>query len=243
MSTALNITDAKRLDHRIRLMVSSIGDSMNKLYELVERAKAGDIHTALGFPSWTAYVADACKIHVRLDREQRREMVGWLSDEGMSQRAIAETVGVSQMTVNGDLRAAVGEQNCSPEPAVNPLAEVVDAVVEKAHQQGDTSSANIATIVSDTFCRVRAGEPKVTGIDGKQYGKQQAPRQRPRRPITDEFRHEILKWHPRVDRIAKLGADDRIARNIDGLVGSRNDLIRFRATLDEVIRQLGGESR
>jgi len=50
--------DAQRLDKRIRLLVQSIADNAAKLYELVEQAKHGEIHKALGFPSWTAYVSD-----------------------------------------------------------------------------------------------------------------------------------------------------------------------------------------
>ncbi|POY04852.1 hypothetical protein C3469_04360 [Mycobacterium kansasii] len=112
MSEAIASTDAKRLDQRIRLLAGSIGDSLAKLHQLVDEAKQGEIHKALGFSSWTAYLADALTIHVQLGREQRRELVGYLSGEGMSQRAIADVVGVDQKTVSNDLRS--GEENSSP---------------------------------------------------------------------------------------------------------------------------------
>jgi hypothetical protein len=109
-----NGTAARRLDQRIRLLVGSIGDNLAKLHALVQEAKQGEIHEELGFPSWTAYLADALTIQVQLGREQRRELVGYLSGEGMSQRAISSVVGVDQKTISNDLRA--GEENSSPQP-------------------------------------------------------------------------------------------------------------------------------
>jgi hypothetical protein len=59
--------DAERLDKRIRLLVQTIADNRTKLYELVGRAKHGEIHKALGYLSWTADVADIFTVQVRLD--------------------------------------------------------------------------------------------------------------------------------------------------------------------------------
>ena len=42
---------------------------------------------------------------LRLARDERRELVGRLADEGMSTRAIAPIVGVGQSTVSDDLAA------------------------------------------------------------------------------------------------------------------------------------------
>lgn len=186
--------DAERLDKRIRLIVDNLNNNLVKLYELVELAKIGEIHAALGFPSWTAYIADVFHGEVRLDREHRRELVAYLSGEGMSQRAIAGVVGVARNTAKSDLRAQVDQFD---PPAPRP----------------------------------------VTGLDGKCY-----PPSRPRRgPIIDEFRGVSLKLYPLETKIRKLIADDRIARNRDALRGHRNDLIRFRDTLNDVIDQLGGD--
>ncbi|MCU1695737.1 MAG: hypothetical protein JWR34_1800 [Mycobacterium sp.] len=109
---SLDKPDAERLDERIRLLVGSINDNLTDLYDLVEQAKQGHLHTALGYPSWTAYVADVFTMGVRLDREQRRELSVFLSGEGMSQRKIGAVVGVDQKTVCNDLHA--GEENSSP---------------------------------------------------------------------------------------------------------------------------------
>ncbi len=102
----LNRDDAERLDKRMRLLVGTITDNMAKLYELVERAKRGNVHATLGFPSWTAYIADVFTVQVRLEPGQRRELVGYLSGEGMSDRVIADVIGVSDTTVLRDRHAS-----------------------------------------------------------------------------------------------------------------------------------------
>lgn len=94
---------AERLDKRVRLLVGNIHDSIAKLYNLLQEARCGDVHAALGFSSWTAYVADVFTVQVRLEPAQRRELVGYLSGEGMGQHAIAAALDVGVGTINRDL--------------------------------------------------------------------------------------------------------------------------------------------
>lgn len=54
----LDFDAAKRLDTKIRLMAGQLVSDWDKLRTLVEQARAGQIHAVLGYPSWTAYVAD-----------------------------------------------------------------------------------------------------------------------------------------------------------------------------------------
>lgn len=204
-------TDASRLDKRIRLLVGTINDNFAKLVDLVGEARRDEIHKCLGYPSWTAYVADVFTVTTRLDQPHRRELVGYLSGEGMSQRAIADAVGVSKNTVTSDLR-----------------------------EVSQSGTPQYKYIHDDFGAPEWTPAPVTTGLDDKTY--QRKPPTPPRRgPITDEFRNEILKWHPRVERIRKLVADDRIVRNRDNLTGYCNDLIRFRNTLNDAIEQLGGD--
>lgn len=53
---------------------------------------------------------------MRLARDERRDMVRMLADEGMSTRAIAPIVGASQKTVDRDIRDSPTESNDSDEP-------------------------------------------------------------------------------------------------------------------------------
>lgn len=181
----IGIDDARRLDKRIRLLVGTINENIAELHALVEEAKGGHAHVALGYPSWTAYLADVFTVHVRLDRDQRRELVGYLSGEGMSQRVIADVVGASQDTVRRDL---TGERNRSPGPQASAatgggnssreaepeipyqeMADVGDAefeqVLAEARAEGDLSRENVSRL-----CRDRSTQQKTTvGRDGKTY--------------------------------------------------------------------------
>lgn len=250
----ISVGDAKRLDQRIRLVVSTINDNLVKLYSLVEQARRGEIHRVLGYPAWTAYVADALKIDVRLDRHQRRELVGWLSGEGMSQRVIAEVVGVSKNTVTADL-----SQIRTPEPARDrdienlvasgyfadeqdatealAMADVpdnqFDQVLTEAREQGDLSRGNVARL-----CDERA-QPKITGRDGKQYPAKPPPpqdRSKPQRhPITDECRSLAGEIRRITNRINKLLDDDRFDRNA---VALRRELTPYDERLATAANQL-----
>jgi hypothetical protein len=250
--------DAQRLDKRIRLLVGTINDNLAKLYELVEQAKAGEIHKALGYPSWTAYVADVFTVQVRLDRGQRRELVGYLSGEGMSQRAIADVIGVDQKTVSNDLRLP-GEENSSPEPEpidasdffdddqeaadCSAMADVSDhefeSVLRDARAQGDLSRENVVRL-----SRELTDDKAVTGRDGKTYRptpKNDAAKQKPRRwPITDQFRRASYDIGKAGDRIERLSADDRFGKNREALRANLGDLIRARNALTLVIALLEG---
>src|SRR6478609_7371263 len=90
---------AERIDRRIRLLVGTINDNLDKLHGLVDEAKMGRAWEALGYKSWTAYLIDVFPSNIKLDKPQRQELVGYLSGEGMSNRAIADAIGVSRETV------------------------------------------------------------------------------------------------------------------------------------------------
>src|SRR5258706_188459 len=76
-------------------------------------AKNGQIHLALGHHSWTAYLADVVQIGSQ-DRDERRKIIALLSGEGMSQRAIASVVGVSQKTVDRDIGEVSHDDSVEP---------------------------------------------------------------------------------------------------------------------------------
>lgn len=104
----LNPDEARKLNGRIRQTADTAGKQLAELAALVAQAKAGNIHHALGFPSWSAYSADALKPLTRsLDRNQTRELVAELWDQGMSVRGISEATGVPRSTV-GDQVSGTG---------------------------------------------------------------------------------------------------------------------------------------
>lgn len=104
-------------------------------------------------------------------------MVRALSAEGMSARAIAPILGVSDMQVGRDIKA--GATNVAPAPRPR-YAEPTEA-------QMDAYAAS--------YVNTETGEltdtPSITGMDGKQYARPdpaEAPKPK-RRPITDQGRH------------------------------------------------------
>lgn len=231
----LDRADAERLDRRIRLMVNSITDSLDKLHSLVEQAKSGAIHQTLDYPSWTAYISDVFTISIRLDRPHRRELVEYLSGQGMSQRAIADVVGVDQKTVSNDLR--VGEENSSPDVAdyfadaeeradAMAMADLSDAefeaVLAEARQDGDLSRGNVA----DKSCRRRQTTP-TTGLDGKTY------RRKPR-PVVDEH---ALRAAARQEELNAWG------RACDGLIAALSWANDFKPPADTDIWPTVGQFR
>lgn len=94
---------AEKLDGRIRRLAKQAGDQLVQVGKLLDEARLGRIHEALGFSSWTAYVSDTLGGQLQLSGEARVAMVALMAGEGMSLRAIAAATGVSKSTVDRDL--------------------------------------------------------------------------------------------------------------------------------------------
>ena len=97
---------ARELDTAIRAVARQMHLAWEALVALVEAAKAQNIHEALGFPSWTAYIADALDGQWRVERDKRGEVVKFLAEQGMSQRAIVKVNGIGKGTVYRELAGA-----------------------------------------------------------------------------------------------------------------------------------------
>jgi hypothetical protein len=100
--------DAQQLDTAIRQLAKQAHIVIEALTILVEQAKASNIHEQLGFPSWTAYLADALDGQWKLERDKRGEVVRFLGSQGMSQRAIAAAIGAGKTTVLRELAGSGG---------------------------------------------------------------------------------------------------------------------------------------
>lgn len=114
---ALNEDAAQDLDGRIRTMAAQVHDDIETLEQLVIEARAGQIHRALGFASWPAYLADALRDTVHVDRAGRRELVGFLAGQNLANRAIAAIADVDEGTVRNDLKALRKNSAVDPAPA------------------------------------------------------------------------------------------------------------------------------
>ncbi len=203
---------ARRLDGRIRRMAGSVRDQLETLYKLISEAKVGATHSALGFASWTAYVADvfaAAPLH--LEREQRRELVGYLDSEGMSTRAISRTVGAARNTVRDDLRQ-VGQFD---PPAEDDYADLItgsdddfEAALAESRAEGDLSRENVAS---------KLPAPRVAGLDGKVYPPKPPNTPKRRRPLPDAFHDAVFQLEKVTEKVERLLSDDRFERHAEEL--------------------------
>ncbi|MGV7645792.1 helix-turn-helix domain-containing protein [Mycobacterium kansasii] len=95
---------AEKLDQRIQRMADTAARNLDTLAGLLSEAQAGHIHEALGFSSWTEYVADRLKpITKALGREELRALTVQLYDAGMSVRDTADATGQSKSTVQREV--------------------------------------------------------------------------------------------------------------------------------------------
>lgn len=232
--------EAQRLTNRITLIAGTVREGMEKLYSLVDEAKRGNAHVALGYPSWTAYLADTLgKTPLRLEREERREVVRYLAGEGMSARAIAPIVGVSKSQAAEDVR---GVQNWTPAPALTASQGVgsTDALAGGAHT-ASTPAVDLAYVDKSTGEVHDAPVQKVTGMDGKTYTRPE-PRQPSapkRRPLTDQFFDAFYDLTKVTERIDRLTEDDRFPQNAEKVAAKhRSDLLRAKDLLEQVINRL-----
>lgn len=97
----IELDEAKRRVDRVKSGVERIWDDLVVLYR--ERA-----WFVLGYESWDALCdAEFGGTRIALPRQQRQEVVCDLRDSGMSTRAIASAIGISNATVSRDLDSTV----------------------------------------------------------------------------------------------------------------------------------------
>lgn len=173
--------EARRLDQRIRLMAADIGEKFGKLRDLVEQARAGHIHVALGYKSWPAYVADAVagSVQQKLAAADRAAVVELLADVGMSARGIAQATGVGKSTVARDLSQV--SQSGTPGPAPVPSKKIAQRRDWWAGEMSKKRAEQVDTAPSLA---------PVIGLDGKRYPRPapKPPAPRRRSPLPDAFR-------------------------------------------------------
>jgi hypothetical protein len=97
---------ARELDSQIRQLAHHAHIVIEALCALVEEAKANNIHEHLGFPSWTAYIADALDGQWKVERDKRGQVIRFLAEQGMSRRAISKVTGTGKGTVYRELSGA-----------------------------------------------------------------------------------------------------------------------------------------
>lgn len=196
----MTTTEAEWVTNRIRNAVSSIRVGFDELESAVIAAKNGSAHVALGYPSWTAYLSDTLgREPLRLDATERRELVAYLSGEGMSTRAIAPIVGVAHKTVARDLAPVSDDTPVVVDRETGEITQTTGAAPTRAGSE-DTAPVPVAveegaglTPASDAGV-TPAVSSTVTGLDGKTYTRPAAPRlPRPRADIPRDVTRALVQ--------------------------------------------------
>lgn len=225
--------DAERLTEQIRHTATTFMEARDKLSRLVREAQEGQAHLALGYRSWTEYVAAVCSDTplMRLSRDERRVIVSDLAEQGMSTRAIAPVVGANFATVSRDL-ATPPVADATPASPASPAEPTFDPTPSWDVVNTDTGE------VTEPAPQPRA----ITGMDGKTYTRpepKEEPYKPPRRPLTDQFRDATVDLRRITERLEKLTADDRFPRNREQVaLIHQSDLSRASNALAKVIDAL-----
>jgi len=102
--------EARRITERIRSALDRVANGWADLAERVAEAYERRADLALGYGSWSEYAEAELRPSSAIAAEVRRELVGLLTAQGMSTRAIAPAVGVSPRQAAYD-RTASGVQS------------------------------------------------------------------------------------------------------------------------------------
>lgn len=126
----LTAEQARQLTDEIKVDAEVLWDKLARAY--TERA-----WDALGYATWdTYYTAEFESLRLRLPREERQEVVRSLREGGYSIRAIAASVGISDQTVQKDIKTGRSE---SLHPTSEP-DEPVDVEVVPTQTDDDGSA-------------------------------------------------------------------------------------------------------
>lgn len=182
----LDQAEARRLTERIRVALDRVSSSWADLAERVAEAYTRRADLALGYDSWDAYAASELKPSEGIAAAVRGQLVGLLTEHGMSNRAIGSAVGVDERTVRRDQVRHIA----APAERINPVTgEIVPAPawhpVDVTGWTNDEIEADLEACEAETahWEETTVPAPKVTGLDGKTYARAQ-PKETKETPMT-----------------------------------------------------------
>lgn len=239
-------TSAQSTVEEARARAERIRSGMENLHAL--RTDIADAYLAmdwnsLGYDTWDAYVeAEFIGPHLRLPRDERRELVGSLSKAGMSTRAIAAATGMGKSQIAEDI-SGVRKRTPDHDTQSNRTASShasVKGIDGKTYTKPPVSDL----ISNDQLAELNGNSPSKTAtsddpIDAEVVEDKSMPAPNPypqreskprRKAIADTARSVALDGTSWTRKVRKLLNDDRFTRNRDG-VGNA-----MRAEVDEVHR-------
>lgn len=205
---ARDIHWARKITERLRLQATNYQEAREKVLATLAEARDGGAAELLGYASWTAYMAEVFgDAPLRLERDARQELVAELSAQGMSTRAIAPIVGVSNYTVSKDLETSGGVSNLTP---------VADRSVRgESSDSPEPATQTMMRVNPDTGEVEDVPARHITGMDGKEYAVplKPEPRKAQRRALTEVARDAGWDVRKAVERLERIREDDRYSRN------------------------------
>ncbi len=177
--------EAERMTQEIKLTASGIRNNLFKLRNQIDVAKKSNVWAMLGFSSWTAWLSDTLSDEpMRVSREERLELVGYLAGEGLSARAIAPIVGIGKSQAAKD------------------IAEVSTSGHDNPGLPGMVDAEPVAPEAAEPPA------PVVHGLDGKTYTKPNL-RAVTLTAITDDARAAGVALRKAIERLDRIRNDER----------------------------------
>ena len=216
---ALTEQEARRLTERIRTRLDRVSTAWADLATSITEAYQRRADLALGYGSWAEYAEAELKPSEGLAADVRRQLVGMLSAQGMSTRAIGPVVGVTHKTVVKDRQVVPEGPPAEPE-RINPATgEVVPGPTYRPTDVTDWTPQEVDDLIDADERELEAWKAstvpapaKVVGLDGKTYARPEPKTQSDRRaalpPMVQSAGWDLTKT---VDRIQRLADDDRFA--------------------------------
>lgn len=229
--------EAQRATERIRLALDRVSTAWADLGERIADAYQRRADLALGYGSWAEYAEAELKPAEGLAAEVRRQLVGMLSQAGMSTRAIAPTVGVSPRQAAYDVEGVQSLHTSTPDPLAEEKAEgrvvKLTGPGSLCHSEPDRIDYDTGEVLDETPVA-----PTVTGLDGKTY-KRPEPNFQRRAPLPEAIASTVYDVARKVERLERMVADDRLPQNRDKIaVRSHSDLVRIIDALQRVADQI-----
>lgn len=178
-TTTVTREAAESITAELREASKGLAKARTRIGSLVKSAKSGNVHTVMGFKSWPAYVADVLGDLKGLSQADHEWLLHLMAGEGMSSRAIARALGISQSTANrmvkamvetgkvakdrdvagtdGKTRNAAKSGKAAAEAAtVHPAVKAAKAYAAAVSRLAESDGFDLATLEGDTLAEVLA---------------------------------------------------------------------------------------
>ncbi|VEI04149.1 Uncharacterised protein [Acidipropionibacterium jensenii] len=214
--------EARRGTAKIKLARDRAANAIAEYADRVKDAYRRRFDLALGYSSWSEYASAELSEDDPLTADVRRELVGMLSADGMSPKAISPVAGVTRQQVS-NIRAQVeqGANDLHPESPASPV----------------TPPEPAATIGLDGKTYQR---PAVDRQTGEVLDATPEPARPRRTPLPEQFFNAAYDLCRKAERVLQLTEDDRFTQNREKLaLKHRNELLQVISDLQDVITALG----